>query len=162
MMDSPKFIVCDKIEKFSKNYKFLSNFYLVTITKDNQNWPSSEHLFQSSKTLKIEEQEKIRLEPDPGKTKKLGKNVSIREDWEEVKVRIMYDCLRMKFGQNPEISEELIKTYPMQLIEGNYWHDNFWGKCNCERCKSKEWKNILGLLLEKVRLEYIINNRRYD
>lgn len=157
----PPFITCDAIERFSRYYRFLSNFYLVTIIHDNREWPSSEHLFQASKTYNVDEQEKIRSEESPNEAKKLGRTVEVREDWNEVKLRVMYDCLNLKFNQNPNLKEELVNTYPMKLIEGNHWHDNFWGNCNCKRCKNKEGKNFLGLLLEKVRVENIIYIRRW-
>lgn len=158
--EPPKHIVCDKIERFSRYYRFLSNFYECKIIHFNLEWNSVEHLYQASKTLNKDEQERIRLAQSPNEAKKLGKDIEIRSDWEDVKVRVMYDCLRLKFRQNSNLKDELVNTYPMMLVEGNYWHDNFWGDCNCKRCANKEGKNILGLLLEKLRLEAIIYNRR--
>ena len=37
------------------------------------------------------------------------------------------------------------------LIEGNTWHDNYWGDCSCNRCKSKSGENMLGILLMELR-----------
>ena len=39
----------------------------------------------------------------------------------------------------------------IMLIEGNYWHDNYWGNCLCPKCKEIEGQNQLGKILMKVR-----------
>ena len=41
--------------------------------------------------------------------------------------------------------------YPRELIEKNYWHDNFWGVCTCGKCSTG--KNHLGTILIQVREE---------
>ena len=58
--------------------------------------------------------------------------------------------LQEKF-KNPVLAKKLIDTGDTELIEGNYWHDNFWGKCSCEKCKNKPKANTLGILLMDIR-----------
>ena len=58
--------------------------------------------------------------------------------------------LEEKF-KNPSLRERLLKTDECELIEGNYWHDNFWGMCTCDHCKDKAKHNHLGKLLMKIR-----------
>ena len=43
-------------------------------------------------------------------------------------------------------------TGDAELIEGNTWHDNYWGVCSCSKCNGRG-KNRLGKLLMKVREE---------
>lgn len=86
-----------------------------------------EHLYQAAKTKDRDRQEGIRHAPNAGIAKKAGNLVSLREDWEEIKYDIMQSAVLMKFVQNSELGQKLIKTYPAKLIEGNYWHDNIWG-----------------------------------
>lgn len=151
---------CSKIRKFRGDYGFLSNPYRRAIQYDNRVWPSSEHLFQASKTCNFNEQEAIRNEDDLKKVKKLGREATCRSDWDEVKIRVMYDCLRLKFSQHIDLLEKLIATYPHLLIEGNYWHDNFWGDCWCKKCENKKGLNFLGMLLMKLRIEKLIDRKR--
>jgi hypothetical protein len=49
--------------------------------------------------------------------------------------------------------EKLLETKNAELIEGNIWHDNFWGSCECSRCNHKPGKNMLGRLLMEYRAE---------
>lgn len=86
----------------------------------------------------------------PGMVKRAGRAIDLRPDWEKIKVDVMYDALQLKF-QDPELRAKLIATKPARLIEGNTWHDNYWGDCHCEQCKNKIGQNKLGILLQKVR-----------
>jgi hypothetical protein len=54
-----------------------------------------------------------------------------------------------------ELRKKLLATGDATLIEGNYWHDNYWGVCTCENCVSNGivGRNRLGTLLMKVREE---------
>jgi hypothetical protein len=44
----------------------------------------------------------------------------------------------------------LLSTGDMELTESNWWHDNFWGVCTCNKCKDGE--NNLGKILMDIRL----------
>jgi len=47
----------------------------------------------------------------------------------------------------------LLATLDAELIEGNAWHDNFWGDCFCEKCRDIEGLNVLGNILMRIREE---------
>jgi len=47
----------------------------------------------------------------------------------------------------------LLATGDTKLLEGNRWHDNFWGNCDCPNCRDKPGLNYLGKILMRVRLE---------
>ena len=68
----------------------------------------------------------------------------------------MLDGLRYKFAI-PELRDKLLATGDQYLEEGNSWHDNYWGNCDCPRCKDTMGRNMLGQLLMQVR-EEIKNN----
>jgi ribA/ribD-fused uncharacterized protein len=140
------------IDCFDGEFAFLSNFYPSPITDGNLIFPTVEHMFQAAKTINIEEYEKIAAADTPGQAKRLGKTITLREDWEEVKDDIMYQALWLKFSI-PEFREKLLATNDKELIEGNTWHDNIWGDCSCERCKDIKGQNKLGKLLMQVREE---------
>jgi predicted NAD-dependent protein-ADP-ribosyltransferase YbiA (DUF1768 family) len=52
-----------------------------------------------------------------------------------------------KFSRNPELRVKLLNTGDLQLVEGNYWGDTFWGVCN------GKGENHLGKILMRVRKE---------
>lgn len=82
-------------------------------------------------------------------SKKAGRNVSLRPDWDSVKVGLMEGIIRAKFTQNVGLAEKLTATGDRELVEGNSWHDLFWGADG----KTLEGENHLGRILMKIRDE---------
>jgi len=141
-----------KIESFQGKYRFLSNFYPSEIVIRGILFPTNEHFYQSMKTDDWKQMLVIAKAKSPGEAKKLGNIVKIRDNWEDIKEEIMWVGLWEKFN-DPVLREKLIKTENTLLIEGNYWHDNFWGRCNCESCRTKPRRlNKLGRMLMKLRV----------
>ena len=134
----------EKIDNFSGEYHFLSNFALCDIGYEDYIYKSLEHAYQAAKTLNEAERLKIRLSVTPCQAKKAGMHVTLRSDWKVIRVPIMELLLRRKFSQ-PKFFELLQATENAELIEGNWWNDKFWGVCN------GEGKNMLGKLLMKIR-----------
>ena len=139
------------IDKFDGQYAFLSNFYESPSTDGTSIFPTVEHYFQAAKTDTMQDYLAIARAKTPGESKRLGRRVHLRSDWEQVKDQVMLDALRKKFAI-PELREKLLATGDANLIEGTLWHDQYWGVCNCDRCKGKGI-NILGKLLIQVREE---------
>lgn len=144
----------NKIDEFEGKYRFLSNFFPCVIEYEGITYPSTEHAYQAAKTLNQEHRQMIADMPTPGKAKKAGQIVEVREDWNEIKFWIMYDICKLKFIQ-PEFEEKLLSTGNVELIEGNYWHDNVWGVCTCSNCPG-EGTNLLGKVLMRIRTEFIV------
>lgn len=140
------------IDCFDGKFAFLSNFSKSPISDGNIVFPTVEHYFQAAKTLNMEDYEAIAAADTPGQAKRLGRNVKLREDWEEIKEQVMLDALRKKFSL-PAFRAMLLSTGDEELVEGTTWHDNVWGNCTCERCKNIEGQNKLGKLLMQVREE---------
>ena len=143
------------INRFEKEYFFLSNFYEHPIEENGIIYPTNEHYFQAMKTLNIAERKKIAAAPTPGEAKRMGRSVSLRPDWEEIKLDVMKRGLRLKFA-DLALAEKLLDTLDEELVEGNWWHDNIWGNCNCDKCKNIKGQNNLGKLLMKIRAELIL------
>ena len=140
------------IDCFDGKFAFLSNFYPSPMTVDGIIFPTVEHLFQAAKTVSLVEREKIAAAATPGQAKRLGRNVILCDNWEEIKDDVMLNALRLKFAILP-LREKLLATGNEELVEGNTWHDNIWGNCSCDRCKKIEGQNKLGKLLMQVREE---------
>jgi hypothetical protein len=64
-----------------------------------------------------------------------------------------------KFGQDEALGDRLLSTGDSLLIEGNYWHDNYWGRCTCSKCQSEIGLNQLGEVLMYVR-EFLPTHRK--
>lgn len=156
------------IAEFKGRCSFLSNFYESPIYLYDEVlnklccYRTVEHWFQSQKTLNSVQRQFIINCDTPGEAKKLGKSCHLRPDWEEAKERIMYCGLRAKFTQNNKLKNKLIGTDGHYLIEGNYWHDNYWGICDCNKCINVEGKNHLGKLLMILRDELMGKEPNYD
>jgi ribA/ribD-fused uncharacterized protein len=132
------------INEFKGKYYFLSNFYNAPVKYKGLKYLNNEAAFHAQKDLSRAE-EFVNLPPNLAK--RLGRKVNLRKDWEDVKVDIMYEINVAKFTQNEDLKEMLLKTGSAKLIEGNTWHDTFWGVCN------GEGRNELGKILERVRSE---------
>ena len=138
--------------EFENKYAFLSNFYASPFTHDGIMYPTNEHFFQAMKTLDIDERKKIAAAETPGLAKRMGRNVQLRSDWEKIKVDIMMLGLHLKF-KDPELAAKLIATGDEELVEGNWWCDQFWGSCNCSKHIRTPGRNVLGMLLMELRKE---------
>ncbi len=139
-----------QIRAFQGYYRFLSNFYPAIVVFEDQGYPTVEHAYQAAKTETHEERKNILNAETPQKAKILGKHVTIRKDWDAIKIQIMESLLEQKFARYSDLARRLSKTGRATLIEGNKWHDNFWGSCVCPRCKD-HGMNHLGKLLMKIR-----------
>ena len=136
------------IEKFDAEYAFLSNFYPSPIEMGGETYPTVEHAFQAAKTANPEHRAQIRNKSTPGGAKRLGgkrgKLITLRPDWEQIKLSIMENLVRQKF-QHHELKTMLLATGDQELVEGNNWNDTFWGVCR------GKGENNLGKLLMEVR-----------
>ena len=140
------------IKEFSGIHEFLSNFWHSPFTHDGITYPTNEHFFQAMKTLDPTERKWIASAETPGIAKRRGRTCNLRYDWESVKDEVMLTGLRLKFSQ-PQLRTMLLMTGDQELVEGNWWHDNTWGNCSCERCHVIHSQNRLGKLLMQVREE---------
>jgi N-glycosidase YbiA len=136
-----------KIESFTKEYSYLSNFYPSLVMFDGQVYPTVEHAYVAAKTLDLEVRKKIQKITNPSQVKKFGKTIALRDDWEDVKISIMEQLCWQKFSSNSSLAEKLLSTDYAELIEGNTWGDVFWGVCN------GKGHNHLGKILMKIREE---------
>lgn len=133
----------EKIDKFSGEYEFLSNMYPCKVTYGGITYKCSESAYQAQKCPELA----ARFSDLNGYVaKKMGRQVNIRPDWEQVKLRIMATIVFQKFNQNKELAEKLILTGDAELIEGNYWGDTYWGICT-NKTYDNAGENYLGKIL---------------
>lgn len=133
---------------FRGEYAFLSNMYSASFEWDGRTYRNSEAAFQSAKSLDPAVRDEF-SEMAGVTAKREGKKVLLRGDWESVKDGIMEEVVRAKFAQNSDLLKKLIDTEDMELVEGNRWHDTYWGI----DLVSGKGENHLGIILMKIRAE---------
>lgn len=140
------------INEFKDEYAFLSNMYPSKFLWQGTEYKSVEHAYQASKSKTIEEELYIASLDSPKEAKRYAKTMDVRPSFHSEKEEIMLTLLFCKFHQNPDLLKKLLDTGTQEIVEGNRWNDKFWGFC----LKTNEGKNILGKMLMKVRLFYIM------
>lgn len=134
----------------TKEWCWLSNFFLSPMIVQEKEYPTVEHWFQSQKFTNSDLQEKIRTCTTASQAKKLGRtrDQSFRSDWDFVKEEILFEGLKAKFTQNILLHNLLLKTGEEELIENSPW-DSYWGSG-----RTGKGKNRMGALLMKLRSEF--------
>jgi len=143
------------IKEFQKDYRWLSNFSDCEVVLDGLTYRSVEYAYQAAKTLIVSERAHIIAAGYAGEAKRRGKLVTKRPDWEQVKLQVMEGLLLQKFPQK-YFKDKLLATGDQELIEGNYYHDVFYGVCNGKCRKGLHTPfgdNHLGKLIMKIRDE---------
>lgn len=135
------------ITRFKDEHRFLSNFWFVPggVSYDGMTGPTTEHVFQAAKTLVASERALILAASTPLSAKQLGRNVTLRPDWELVKIGVMASLQASKYSE-PGLAAQMVATGDAELVEGNHWNDVFWGRCTC-RTHDNEGANWLGRIL---------------
>lgn len=136
------------INRFREEYFFLSNFCPCRINYNGRNYLCAEAAVQAEKTLDSEEKDLFKF-LNGADSKALGKTISLRSDWEDIRLDVMYNVLLCKFNQNDILREKLLSTEDSILIEGNDHGDTFWGVCK------DNGSNYLGQLLMLIRKEIL-------
>lgn len=137
------------IDKFRGNYSWLSNFANVPVEYDGVVYPSVENAYQAAKLA--EKETRVQFQTFSSKeAKQFYKRNKITAVWtDEIKLQVMENLLTQKYAKEP-FKTLLKETGTIEIVEGNYWHDNFYGSCSCNKCGNKG-DNNLGKLLMKIR-----------
>jgi len=106
----------------------LGNYWPCKIVEDEIEYNSVEQYYQSKKAGK-------KLEGTPEECARLGRKVSpLPEDWETRKLKVMERGIKLKYDQNLDLRDILIKTDPHRLFfcengkEQDFWdiwNENF-------------------------------------
>jgi ribA/ribD-fused uncharacterized protein len=137
-------------ESDKEQYGCFSNFFEGPYEIDGQVWPTTEHYFAAMKTLDTGQQEDIRKASTPLDAKRMGRVVTLRSDWDDVKYDVMLDALRAKFGNSLKLKEVLLSTSDALIYEDSPY-DKVWG--TGEKGGVGTGQNLLGKALMQVRQE---------
>jgi ribA/ribD-fused uncharacterized protein len=146
-------ITDDAIYGFFGDYRFLSNFHACpkgVLYKDII-YPSSEHAYMSAKSHDISYKQMVLNCGRAENAKKIGRSVKLRDDWESVKLDVMYEVVSRKFSRDSDLMAQLLNTGDKNLVEMNWWGDRFWGVD-----ANKNGENNLGKILVSVRNDFFV------
>lgn len=155
------------IDSFSNEYYFLSNFYefeppidveftgINSVSVGKGSFTCVESAFQAGKANGKLHQPSDYCKFDAKLARKMGRSERLSskdlEEWNaHKKLRLMKELLKKKFDDNhPDLQQKLIDTGNEELVEGNYWHDTYWGVYN------GVGENNLGKLLMEIRKDLV-------
>lgn len=123
----------------------MSNFSSSVVHLDSIEYPTVEHAFQAAKTFDPEIRESIRTAKRPADARCLGRKLSLRSDWEAVKLSVMMKLLEEKFSDE-DLGSRFLNTGDAVLVEGNTHGDRIWGQDPVGSGQNK-----LGQCLMKIR-----------
>ena len=132
------------VTEFRNYFRFLSNMHPSPIKLGDVTYTCAEAAFQAAK-LQDKSMRHIFAGLTGKEAKTLGHRISLRSDWETIKIDVMRWIVKEKFEQNPELKLRLFRLIEDDLIEGNSWGDTFWGVCN------GTGQNWLGKILMEYR-----------
>jgi ribA/ribD-fused uncharacterized protein len=147
----------DKSNSFEfKNYRWIYNWFSnfepspfwvdnAPFSCDDIIFKSVENYYQACKANNRNDFRDIALAPI-AKSKKMGRQITVRPDWEEVKWNFMWRGLCEKFQQNKAQKEKLLLTIG-DIVEWNNWNDKIWGAS----IKDGLGQNALGIMLMELR-----------
>lgn len=125
-----------------------SNFTKYPVRTELGIFPTAENAFQAYKNPSDSEFiQRLSQEANPIIAKKMGSRCQLREDWIKIRDEVMFKILKSKFSQHPNIRNVLLNSGFRPLI----YHtekDKYYGDGG---------KNMLGILLEKVRDRLFLN-----
>lgn len=129
----------NKIDSFKGENYYLSNFYERPVTYDGITYKNNEAAFQAQKCISYEDRKQFSV-LNASEAKRLGRKVSLRPDWESIKVDVMTDIVHAKFEQNKDLAEKL---------------------CNTDTAFLGNGKNLLGHILMSER-DYLKGQMKYN
>lgn len=92
---------------------------------------------------------------NPGAAKQYGRNTYLTKPeiahWDSIKVDVMRRLVGQKAADHEGFRVWLLSTGDTKLVEGNWWHDQFWGSCQCRQHFYRAGKNWLGVILMQIR-----------
>lgn len=136
---------------YEQEFYVFSNFSSFSIEWKGKLYPTSEHAYHSEKFEDEEMKEQVRNARSAHDVLKLTKanNDKRRGDWQEIKLLVMKDILRIKVEQHPYVKKKLLESGNKELIEDS-WRDSYWGWG-----PNKDGENHLGRLWMEVREEFM-------
>ena len=134
---------------------YLATYSSHSFTVDGILYKTSEHYYQSKKFLDKETADKVIDAETPKEASNIGRdrNNKKRDNWREIKKKIMFDAVYYKFKQNPDIMLKLLETGDLDIIEETV-KESYWG-CGPNHDGENNYGKILCKVRERLRKEMV-------
>jgi predicted NAD-dependent protein-ADP-ribosyltransferase YbiA (DUF1768 family) len=121
----------------NEEHEETDNFLKCSFTIDNITYCSSENYFQCQKTINKEDFTIIYNSGAGISCWNAGSKIKLRNDWEKVKVEVMYTGNKAKIEQNPEFMKKLCSSKgPIVFTRSsdfwNYWNGKIFERIRAE------------------------------
>lgn len=129
-----------------------SNFSQHAVYLQGKIWRTTEHFYQAQKFTDPVLQERIRTAASPMLAKEIASQLEVKhlqEDWFNKKEKAMWQAIRAKFTQHPELKELLLSTEQRNIAEHTN-NDSYWGDA-----EDGSGLNRLGELLMQLRSQLL-------
>ncbi len=141
----------DIIGFYPREFYTFDNFSSFQVDYAGRRWPTSEHAYQASHFFDtapelVEEIFNARSAHDAYKIAKTNGHKA-PENWEDIKVSIMYEICKLKLFQNPYVQHKLELSGDLNIVEDSP-KDNFWGWG-----ANRDGRNELGKIWMRLRDE---------
>lgn len=141
----------DVVGFYPREFYVFDNFSSFQVDYLGRRWPTSEHAYQASHFFDTDPEltEAIANAKSAHDAYKLAKANSDKapENWNDIKVDIMYEICKQKLLQHPYILAKLLDTGDLNIIEDSP-KDNFWGWG-----ENRDGRNELGKIWMRLRNE---------
>ena len=143
--------VNDYIGFYNREFFCLDNFSSFAIMYNGESYPTIEHAYQAGKFAKHHPKiaAQIRVAISAYESKKIAERNANKKDpeFDNFKVALMEELLRLKLAQHPYVKTKLLETGDYPICEDSP-KDTFWGIG-----ADKKGRNELGKLWMKLREE---------
>jgi predicted NAD-dependent protein-ADP-ribosyltransferase YbiA (DUF1768 family) len=132
----PQDLGTNTIRDFRFRHRILSNYYPKGVAYNNIMYPTVENAYQAAKVADPGLRATFNFPIlSPSAARRLGQTVPLRQGWDLYRYDIMLKLVRSKFRDGYE-REFLLATGHINLEEGNWWCDSFFGRCYGESFKT--------------------------
>jgi ribA/ribD-fused uncharacterized protein len=136
---------------YEREFYVFSNFSSFQVDYKGRRWATSEHAYQASHYFEsapdlIEQIFNARSAHEAYIIAKVNANKA-PENWDDIKVDIMYEICKLKLQQNPYVKQKLLQTCDLYMVEDSPT-DDFWGWG-----KQRDGRNELGKIWMQLREE---------
>jgi ribA/ribD-fused uncharacterized protein len=138
-----------QIPYYETSYFALSNFSAHSIRYEGVLYPTVEHAYHAQKFTDQAIVDEIMAAGSPLEAYSVAQRYKAarKQDWDEIKVSVLYELVREKVRQHSEVREALLATADEEIVEVNP-NDDFWGNG-----KDGNGQNQMGKILMKIREE---------
>ena len=98
---------------FQSHHAYLSNMFPCIIVYEGVDYKSSEHLYHSEMAKhhnRLDLVNRIIKAKDGYASKRIAREITIADDWEETKLKIMRKVINLKFDQHDGLRDKLLAT----------------------------------------------------